>query len=52
MNKFEPTIHICPICKRKCKWYTVLPINPNAPCSEKCRKIQDERIRKNIKNTN
>lgn len=30
--------HICPVCKKESTWYSVGPINQDAPCSIECQK--------------
>jgi len=39
-NILKPQKHICPVCGKKCKWLAVYDINPQSPCSEKCRLTQ------------
>jgi len=46
-NNLKPQIHICPICRKKSEWYSVYEINQQAPCSEKCRKEQNENNKRN-----
>ena len=45
-GELKPKIHICPVCGRRCEWYTVNEINPNAPCSYKCQLKMRENERK------
>jgi len=39
-QELRPKLHICPVCKTRHEYYAVGELNPNAPCSEKCRQIQ------------